>query len=111
MIGSIIFINLVGFTKNAMLNRIHTKGAETLQTALYENFRDNEKPKPEPKASTFEQDIKKTLTLAQKNNQALKELKQMHRFFPSPKPRSPDEDEHPETRPRSFSAPPPLSLG
>lgn len=36
MVGAIIFINLVEFTKNAMLTRIHTKGAENLQKELKE---------------------------------------------------------------------------
>ena len=34
MLGSILFINLVGTTKNTILNRIHTKGAESLQKDL-----------------------------------------------------------------------------
>jgi hypothetical protein len=55
MISSILFINLVGFTKNAMLNRIHRKGAECLQKNLEEKSlealdddqaADDERPRP-----------------------------------------------------------------
>ncbi len=41
MISSIIFINLVGFTKSAMLNRIHRKDAEHLQRKLEEESLEN----------------------------------------------------------------------
>lgn len=34
MMGSILFINLVGFTKKTILNNIHTRGAENLQQEL-----------------------------------------------------------------------------
>ncbi|MCH9689141.1 MAG: hypothetical protein K0U24_06550 [Gammaproteobacteria bacterium] len=39
MIGSILFINLVGTTKNTILTRIHTKGAESLQKQLLDTSR------------------------------------------------------------------------
>ena len=75
MIGCIIFINLVGFTKNATLNYIHTQSAELLQKELHETTLTNDTATPEPKKKHTDtnstQDILDTLL---KTNQAINHL-------------------------------------
>ncbi len=73
MISCIIFINLVGFTKNAMLNHIHTQGAESLQKELREEFVENKAPteaKPQPKPDSTQI----ILEQLEKTNQEIKQL-------------------------------------
>ncbi|MCH9756063.1 MAG: hypothetical protein K0U37_02575 [Gammaproteobacteria bacterium] len=84
MVGSILFINLVGFTKSAMLGHIHTKGAEKLQKELREISRDNEITAPKAtQRQTFETNtansldkVLEKLNEAEKTNQALAEQNQ-----------------------------------
>ncbi len=61
MMGSILFINLVNFTKKAALNRIHTKGSETLQKELYKVSRGHDlATRDEASEDKLDQLLKKT---------------------------------------------------
>ena len=75
MIGCIVFINLVGFTKNATLNYIHTQSAEILQKELHETAINSETITPKPDKQLSETNSNQEILLAlSQHNQELKHL-------------------------------------
>jgi hypothetical protein len=101
MVGSIMLINLVGFTKNAMLNRFHTKGAEHLQKTLHAVTRDDEalqQATPTPSTETTHDLLEETKALRTEVSSLREEIKSCSFFRPAPsnQPSSQPQETQPE---------------
>ncbi|MDX2345618.1 MAG: hypothetical protein QNK11_01895 [Legionella sp.] len=106
MVGSILFINLVGFTKNFVLQRIHSDGAEELQITLMETLKESTPPQetPNESANISRHQVQNKLSQIKKELRTLNTALLQHSMFNSEgEPANDASSQDPQTRPRARS--------